>query len=74
MIVCSCNVLSENRIREAAGAGADTTRKAYEVLGCKPQCCQCLPAVREVIRSERAKASESGFTMPQSLMPAAVGF
>jgi bacterioferritin-associated ferredoxin len=49
VIVCVCNALRENQVREAARASrSDCPVTAYARLGCKPKCGQCLPFAREV--------------------------
>lgn len=52
MIICSCNILKDSQIREAARNGAQTEREAYASLGCKPQCEQCLPFAQEIVETE----------------------
>lgn len=52
MIVCSCNVLKDSQIREAAKDGARCEREAYAKLGCRPQCEQCLPFAHEIVEAE----------------------
>ena len=50
MIVCVCNALRENQVREAALATrSHCPVTAYARLGCKPKCGQCLPFAREVL-------------------------
>lgn len=55
MIVCVCNCLTEQEVREAARAGGRTPEAAYEMLGCEPQCGCCLDYAQEVIDEERGK-------------------
>ncbi|GGE13899.1 hypothetical protein GCM10011529_20370 [Polymorphobacter glacialis] len=53
MIVCVCNALRENQVREAVRVTrSDCPVTAFAQLGCKPKCGQCLPFAREVARSE----------------------
>ena len=57
MIVCVCNALRENQVREAARVTrSDCPVTAYAQLGCKPKCGQCLPFAREVVRQESSFA------------------
>lgn len=50
MIVCVCNALKENQVKDAARATrSDCPVTAYAQLGCKPKCGQCLPFAREVL-------------------------
>jgi bacterioferritin-associated ferredoxin len=54
MIVCSCNVIRDEEIREAARKGSRTPEEAYATLGCEPQCGCCLDYAQELIDEERA--------------------
>ncbi|MBZ6377043.1 (2Fe-2S)-binding protein [Pacificimonas flava] len=56
MVVCSCNALRERDVRTAARSGAACAKSAYAALGCRPQCGQCLPFARDLIRAERTCA------------------
>jgi bacterioferritin-associated ferredoxin len=50
MIVCVCNRLTEDEVRDAAaGKGARTPESAYDRLGCEVQCGCCLDYAQEVI-------------------------
>ncbi len=55
MIVCVCNAITEQELREAAGRDACTPPSAYEKLGCEPQCGCCLDYAQEIIDEERTK-------------------
>ena len=55
MIVCVCNAITEDEIRAAARAGATGPDKAYERLGCEPQCGCCLDYAQELIDQERPR-------------------
>jgi bacterioferritin-associated ferredoxin len=55
MIVCSCNVIREDEIREAARKGSRTPEDAYASLGCEPQCGCCLDYAQELIDEQRGK-------------------
>ncbi|QMW24508.1 (2Fe-2S)-binding protein [Sandaracinobacteroides saxicola] len=52
MIVCSCNALRERQVREVGRSGIRCEREAYRALGCRPQCGQCLPFARQLLRDE----------------------
>jgi bacterioferritin-associated ferredoxin len=56
VIVCLCNALRESQVRDLARAGVRCEREAYQRLGCRPQCGQCLRFAREVLVSEAAPA------------------
>lgn len=53
MIICSCNVLSEEQILAAlersARVKSRTPGEAYRCLGCAPQCGRCLQSVRALL-------------------------
>ncbi|WP_240782143.1 (2Fe-2S)-binding protein [Qipengyuania sediminis] len=53
MIVCSCNVIRAEEIREAARQGADSCEEAYAALGCRLQCGGCEDHAEALISSER---------------------
>ena len=55
MIVCVCNRITENEVREAARKGCRTPDDAYESLGCEPQCGCCLDYAQEIIDEELGK-------------------
>lgn len=51
MIVCSCNVLSDQDVRSAVKA-TDKVRTAgqvYGCLGCSPQCGRCATTIRRIM-------------------------
>jgi bacterioferritin-associated ferredoxin len=52
MIVCSCNVLSDQDVRGTLAGNAVTPRTAGEVygcLGCSPQCGRCARTIRRIM-------------------------
>lgn len=53
MIVCSCNVIRAQDIRDAARRGADDFEAAYASLGCRVQCGGCEDHAEAIIASER---------------------
>jgi bacterioferritin-associated ferredoxin len=55
MIVCVCNRLTEDEVRDAAAKGARTPERAYARLGCEVQCGCCLDYAQDIIDEERAK-------------------
>jgi bacterioferritin-associated ferredoxin len=59
MIVCSCNVLSDTKIR--ASLNAETCPKTpgalYKCLGCSPNCGRCLSTVRTIMTKALAEAN-----------------
>ena len=54
MIVCSCNVIRDEEIRDAARKGSRTPDAADATMGCEPQCRCCLDYAQEIIDEERA--------------------
>ncbi|MDQ3139579.1 MAG: (2Fe-2S)-binding protein [Pseudomonadota bacterium] len=56
MIVCLCNAIRENDVRNAARNGAGCPVSAYATMGRKPRCGQCFSFARELIAAERATA------------------
>lgn len=61
MIVCSCNVLSDSKIRASiqGDGGARTPGAVYRCLGCSPNCGRCVATVQRLI-SETCIAETSG--------------
>jgi bacterioferritin-associated ferredoxin len=55
MIVCVCNAINEDDVREAARKGARTPEAAYAMYGCEPQCGCCLHYAQEIIDEELPK-------------------
>jgi bacterioferritin-associated ferredoxin len=56
MVVCVCNAIRESDVRQAARSGAQCPRSAYESLGRRPRCGQCLTFARQIIEEEREAA------------------
>ena len=56
MVVCVCNAIRENDVREAARKGASCPLSAYQSLGRRPRCGQCLPFARSIIEEEAVAA------------------
>jgi bacterioferritin-associated ferredoxin len=52
MILCVCNAITENEVRELARAGARTPEQAYATLGHEPQCCSCLSYAQKLMDEE----------------------
>jgi bacterioferritin-associated ferredoxin len=51
MIVCSCNVLSDQDVRTACTAEARprSTGQVYGCLGCSAQCGRCARTIRKIM-------------------------
>ena len=56
MIVCVCNAISEDELRDLAKDGAGTPQQAYALLGHEPQCGSCLCYAQELIDEVRRSA------------------
>lgn len=56
MVVCVCNAIKETDVRDAARKGASCPRSAYQALGRRPRCGQCLPYARSIIEQETIAA------------------
>jgi bacterioferritin-associated ferredoxin len=54
MIVCVCNAIREESVRDAARTGACSVGQAYARVGCKVKCGSCLPFARAIIEEEQA--------------------
>lgn len=53
MIICSCNVLSEEQVLETLRRSPEgrprSAGEAYRCLGCAPQCGRCVKTVRALV-------------------------
>ena len=56
MVVCVCNAIRENQVRDAVRCGASTACQVYRSLGCRAKCGQCSVTARSIIDEERAAA------------------
>lgn len=56
MVVCICNAIRESDVRDAVRKGASCPRSAYEALGRRPRCGQCLPFARTIVEEEAVAA------------------
>jgi bacterioferritin-associated ferredoxin len=57
MIVCSCNVLSDQAVRDlvtASGSQSLTAHEVYGCLGCDMQCGRCARAVKRILNETLA--------------------
>lgn len=55
MIVCVCNAITEDELRDLARDGSPTPEHAYEALGHEPQCGSCLCYAQKLIDEERGQ-------------------
>ncbi len=56
MVVCICNAIRENEVRDAVRKGASCPYTAYQSLGRRPKCGQCLPYARSIVEEETVAA------------------
>lgn len=56
MIVCSCNVLSDQDVRSAVEAERRSTRQVYGCLGCSAKCGRCARTIRCLMDEALASA------------------
>jgi bacterioferritin-associated ferredoxin len=52
MIICSCNVFSDDEVRTAlvgSGLPPRTAGEVYNCLGCSPQCGRCARTIRRIM-------------------------
>ena len=69
MIVCSCNVLSDQDVRAAVTRGRDaprTTGQVYGCLGCSAQCGRCARTIRRIMDEALAAAVPGGLHLLRS--------
>lgn len=57
MVVCICNVIREQQIREVARGGVFDIEEIYAQLGCEPNCCQCLAFAAQIVAEETRMAA-----------------
>ena len=57
MIVCSCNAIREDELREVARRGADCAESAYRALGCEFECGSCADYAQEIVADEQRSRS-----------------
>jgi bacterioferritin-associated ferredoxin len=61
MIVCSCNKISEAKIRDSLQSETSprTPGAVYRCLGCSPNCGRCYAAVQSIIKEALGHADET---------------
>ncbi|QBR70964.1 (2Fe-2S)-binding protein [Beijerinckiaceae bacterium] len=59
MIVCSCNVISDTKIRDTLKSGAcpRTPGGVYKCLGCSPTCGRCMTTLKTIIKEALANTA-----------------
>jgi bacterioferritin-associated ferredoxin len=60
MIVCSCNAISDSRIKDSVRSEKcpRTPGAVYKCLGCSPNCGRCYAAVQSIIKEALGHAEE----------------
>lgn len=53
MILCVCNAITEQEVRDLARSGARTPEEAYALLGFEPQCGSCLCYAQDLMDREQ---------------------
>lgn len=65
MIICSCNVLSDQDVRSAVEAGRTRSiSQVYGCLGCSPKCGRCVRGILQRLRAVLpivTRLSQAGF-------------
>ncbi|NVK35739.1 MAG: (2Fe-2S)-binding protein [Rhodobacteraceae bacterium] len=66
MIVCSCNVLNDRQLRQAAdemrqdpAGNVPTPGAVFRKLGCRPRCGNCFPNVIQTIHEQASEETET---------------
>lgn len=57
MIVCVCNRLNEDRIRDGIAAGAETPEEVYAACGVKRNCGRCQQTIAEMLDIAEVEAA-----------------
>jgi len=57
MIICICNAIKEEELREVARHGVTDPEAAYAILGKTPQCRVCLDHADDVMHCERQRCA-----------------
>jgi bacterioferritin-associated ferredoxin len=60
MIVCSCNMLRDSEIAQAAASQPLRVTQVHACLGCRPRCGGCFATIKQILDS----------TIPQGSAPA----
>jgi bacterioferritin-associated ferredoxin len=60
MIVCSCNVISDGKVRAVISTQTfASTAQVYRGLGHRPQCGRCAGSIRKIIDEAAAGGEDS---------------
>jgi bacterioferritin-associated ferredoxin len=72
MVICSCNVLTDHEIRDAAatvGARPWNARLIYGCLGCNAQCGRCARTIQQILDEAVAAAQPDSPIVDLSYQP-----
>jgi bacterioferritin-associated ferredoxin len=76
MIICSCNVLSDDEVRSAVAASdlpPRTAGQVYGCLGCSPQCGRCARTIKRIMDEALGACASACAGCPISLAEPAPG-
>jgi bacterioferritin-associated ferredoxin len=62
VIVCSCNILSDQQIRSVISHRAPRVSQVYCGLGCAAQCGRCAGTIRQIMNEVLHARVETGST------------
>jgi bacterioferritin-associated ferredoxin len=68
MIICSCNVFSDNEVRTAVAVGAPprTTGELFRYLGCSARCGRCAWSIKAIMDEHAGAVLRATMTAPVS--------
>lgn len=67
MLVCSCNGVSDRKVRKAVRKGAQNAGQVGRMCGAGTTCGGCLPMIRQIVRDEIAEREEHGAPSSQAI-------
>ncbi|OJY67081.1 MAG: ferredoxin [Sphingobium sp. 66-54] len=73
MLVCICNAICEDELREIARQGISDPEAAFAALGKRPNCRTCLDHADDVLFSEQRRQAGTHAPAPQTAAPAFAG-
>ncbi|HWJ68843.1 MAG TPA: (2Fe-2S)-binding protein [Sphingobium sp.] len=59
MLVCICNAISEDELRNIARQGISDPEKAYAALGKRPNCGTCLDHADDILFAEQRRQTST---------------
>lgn len=70
MLVCICNAISEDELRDIARQGISDPEAAFAALGKRPNCRTCLDHADDVLFAEQRRHVGTRVLAPQPTAPA----